>query len=159
MIKLYHGSNVNIDSIDLSKGHKGKDFGKGFYLSENIEQATAMAKLVTARIGDGVPTLNVFMFDDTVLGENTLKVKIFTSYSEEWAQFVLLNRQNKTDEQVHEYDIVYGPIVDDRVGYQIHNLMKGLRTMDEFVQALQYIHPTFQYFFGTERAIAYLKKV
>jgi hypothetical protein len=37
--------------------------------------------------------------------------------------------------------------------------MKGLRTMDEFVQALQYIHPTFQYFFGTERAIAYLKKV
>ena len=29
MIKLYHGSNVNIDSIDLSKGHKGKDFGKG----------------------------------------------------------------------------------------------------------------------------------
>jgi hypothetical protein len=34
MIKLYHGSNVNIDSIDLSKGHKGKDFGKGFYLSE-----------------------------------------------------------------------------------------------------------------------------
>jgi hypothetical protein len=28
MIKLYHGSNVNIDSIDLSKGHKGKDFGK-----------------------------------------------------------------------------------------------------------------------------------
>jgi hypothetical protein len=102
MIKLYHGSNVNIDSIDLSKGHKGKDFGKGFYLSENIEQATAMAKLVTARIGDGVPTLNVFMFDDTVLGENTLKVKIFTSYSEEWAQFVLLNRQNKTDEQVHE---------------------------------------------------------
>ena len=57
MIKLYHGSNVNIDSIDISKGHKGKDFGKGFYLSENIEQATAMAKLVTARIGDGVPTL------------------------------------------------------------------------------------------------------
>jgi hypothetical protein len=60
MINLYHGSNVSIEQIDLNKGHKGKDFGKGFYLSENIEQAVAMAKVVTAREGVGVPTLNIF---------------------------------------------------------------------------------------------------
>lgn len=30
---LYHGSNVPIDVIDLSKSRPGKDFGKGFYLS------------------------------------------------------------------------------------------------------------------------------
>ena len=51
MIKLYHGSNVKIEQIDLGRGHKGKDFGKGFYLSENVEQAAAMAKVVTAREG------------------------------------------------------------------------------------------------------------
>ena len=31
--------------------------------------------------------------------------------------------------------------------------------IDSIDLALQYIHPTFQYFFGTERALAYLKKV
>ena len=30
---LYHGSNVSIDAIDLSKSRPGKAFGKGFYLS------------------------------------------------------------------------------------------------------------------------------
>ena len=30
---LYHGSNVSIDAIDLSKSRTGKDFGTGFYLS------------------------------------------------------------------------------------------------------------------------------
>jgi hypothetical protein len=32
-MKLYHGSNVAIGIIDLSKSRPGKDFGKGFYLS------------------------------------------------------------------------------------------------------------------------------
>lgn len=30
---LYHGSNVEIVKIDLSKSMRGKDFGQGFYLS------------------------------------------------------------------------------------------------------------------------------
>ena len=36
---LYHGSNVAIDVIDLSKSRPGKDFGKGFYLSADRQQA------------------------------------------------------------------------------------------------------------------------
>ena len=40
---LYHGSNVEIDEIDLLKSKPNKDFGRGFYLSENSEQALEMA--------------------------------------------------------------------------------------------------------------------
>ena len=29
-MKLYHGSNTLIHSIDLTQGRPGKDFGKGF---------------------------------------------------------------------------------------------------------------------------------
>ena len=29
MLKLYHGSNVVIDKIDLCRSRKGKDFGEG----------------------------------------------------------------------------------------------------------------------------------
>ena len=33
MTRLYHGSNVVIEQIDLSRSKRGKDFGQGFYLS------------------------------------------------------------------------------------------------------------------------------
>ena len=33
MTRLYHGSNVVIEEIDLSRSKRGKDFGQGFYLS------------------------------------------------------------------------------------------------------------------------------
>ena len=41
---LYHGSNTSFDQIDLTKSLPNKDFGKGFYLSDNYEQAEEMAK-------------------------------------------------------------------------------------------------------------------
>lgn len=40
---LYHGTYTNFNIIDLSKSNKGKDFGKGFYLSDNYEQAHQLA--------------------------------------------------------------------------------------------------------------------
>ena len=36
---LYHGSTVEIQEVDLSLSKPNKDFGKGFYLSDNYEQA------------------------------------------------------------------------------------------------------------------------
>ena len=43
MTRLYHGSNVVIEQIDLSRSKRGKDFGQGFYLNLNPDQAKAMA--------------------------------------------------------------------------------------------------------------------
>ena len=36
---LYHGSNMFIDVVDLKKSKRAKDFGQGFYLSKESEQA------------------------------------------------------------------------------------------------------------------------
>ena len=36
---LYHGSYTAVESIDLTKCRAGKDFGKGFYLTNDYEQA------------------------------------------------------------------------------------------------------------------------
>lgn len=49
MTRLYHGSNVAIEQIDLSRSKRGKDFGQGFYLNANADQAMAMA-IRTARL-------------------------------------------------------------------------------------------------------------
>ena len=51
---LYHGSNIEIKQIDLSLSKPNKDFGKGFYLSGNFEQAFEMAKF-KASFFDGSP--------------------------------------------------------------------------------------------------------
>ena len=75
MLKLYHGSNVRIERIDLSVGHINKDFGKGFYLTTIKEQAEAMAKRKARLFIDAVPIVTEFIFDDSSLNDKELKVQ------------------------------------------------------------------------------------
>lgn len=112
---LYHGSNVAIDVIDLSKSRPGKDFGKGFYLSADRQQAIEMAESKVAFLG-GEPVVTEFEVNDNILTSSQLKVRTFESYTEEWAKFVYDNRENYSDTPIHDYDIIYGPIANDKVG-------------------------------------------
>ena len=57
---LYHCSNMDIVKIDLSKSKVGKDFGCGFYLSADKEQALELAERKTEQLGEGIPRLNVY---------------------------------------------------------------------------------------------------
>ena len=41
---LYHGSNTEIDAIDLGRCVPYKDFGRGFYLTSMPDQAEKMAR-------------------------------------------------------------------------------------------------------------------
>ena len=154
---LYHGSNVEIEEILLSKGRHGKDFGRGFYLSADYMQAVRMSENVVRREGRGTPVVTKFEFDETSL--DGFIVKRFEGYTEDWAKFVLSNRRNRSDEQTHQYDIVVGPIADDAVGVQMRQLSRGFITFDKFLESIKYTKPTIQYFFGTERAIKLLKKI
>ena len=43
MIRLYHGSNMKIEVPDLVHSKPFKDFGSGFYLSPDKQQAWDMA--------------------------------------------------------------------------------------------------------------------
>lgn len=45
-MKLFHGSDVVIEEIVLDKSKPFKDFGKGFYLSDDYDQAYEMANNV-----------------------------------------------------------------------------------------------------------------
>ncbi len=90
MLKLYHGSNVVIDEIDLSRSKRGKDFGCGFYLNPNKSQAMEMAVRTSQRMMEGEPVLNTYLFDDALLEEGSpLSVKVFPEYSVEWTEFIL----------------------------------------------------------------------
>lgn len=159
MIHLYHGSTVNIEQIDLAKSRPNKDFGRGFYLSADRNQAWRMGEFKALTEG-GKPILNTYIFDERLLTSDELRVLTFKGYTREWAEFIFLNRNSRYDNPAHDYDIVYGPIANDRVGVQIGKYEAGDITLNQFLENLKYIKGiTFQYYFGTERAISKLIKV
>lgn len=128
---LYHGSNTPVYTVDLSKSRTNKDFGRGFYLSEQREQAEKMARFKTQTEG-GALSITAFDFADSALQDGTLNVKVFAAYSEDWAKFVLENRKNGSLTQIHNFDIVYGPIANDKVGAQIRKFENGDIDFSEF---------------------------
>ena len=155
---LYHGTNVVFDGIDLTKSKPNKDFGQGFYLSREYTQAMDMAKIKVEQLESGTPTILTFEADENKM--LSLKVLRFDDYSEEWAKFILLNRNNASRQPAHDYDIVIGPIANDRVGVQLwkyENPSIDLPTLVHNLRNMKGI--TFQYFFGTERAIKILKRL
>lgn len=157
---LYHGSNVVIDVIDFGKSKPGKDFGLGFYLSADEKQAYEMAVKKSLLFG-GAPVVTRFEFDiDGALSDPSVNYKQFDKYCLEWGEFIKANRENKTKVQIHDYDIVYGPIANDTVGFQLRRLNAKIIDTPQFVKEIQRMGgETYQYFFGTEKSTQYLKKL
>jgi hypothetical protein len=157
---LYHGSNVEIVAIDFLKSKVGKDFGVGFYLSPDLVQAQVMAEKKSLLLG-GEPTVTYFEFDEeAAMADADILSLYYEHYCIEWGKFVYKNRHNKTREQLHVYDIVYGPIANDDIGMQLRRFDAELISWDQFVKELEHKGgETFQYFFGTERALKYLRKL
>lgn len=155
-MKLYHGSTIEISQIDLSKSKPNKDFGRAFYLSVDADQAMEMAQFKAA-FQDATPIVNVYEFDENELEQ--LRYKRFENYTKEWAHFVYDHRTEPNGQTLHDYDIVYGPIANDRVGAQITRFKQGYITFDEFLQRIKYIKGiTFQFAFCTQRAVDRLIK-
>lgn len=158
-MKLFHGSNVEIETIDLSKSRPYKDFGKAFYLSADEQQAWERAYAAMTMWG-GQPCVSSFLFDEQLITNGELKVLCFNDYSEEWADFVFANRSRKKPAFRHEYDIVFGPIANDRVGEQVALFKGGYITKERFLRKLKLMRGiTFQYAFCTELAISKLKRL
>ena len=155
---LYHGTNMAFSEIDLSRSKPNKDFGRGFYLSADYNQAMEMASTKVDQLGTGKPTVIEYEVDETHMGE--MRVLRFDSYSEEWAKFIILNRNNPALALAHDYDIVIGPIANDRVGVQLWRYETQIIDLPTLVHNLRYMKGiTIQYFFGTERAIKLLRRI
>ena len=155
---LFHGSNIKIDVIDLTKSKRYKDFGQAFYLSAEEEQARKMAIAKVVQFG-GEESVTSFAFNESCRSSNELQVKCFTEYSREWAEFVFNNRDENQD-FLHEYDIVYGPIADDYIGLQIRDFKRNNITFEQFLANIRYHKGvTFQYAFCTQKAIEQLVRL
>lgn len=154
---LYHGTNIDFDTINLTKSHKYKDFGQGFYLTDIRKQAEELASK-KSRLFGGYPVIQEYEFDEKFLENGELRVLKFDRPSEEWADFIFKNRNRETN-YIHDYDIVIGPIADDGVAYLLGLYDEGVITIGDLSKRLEYKNLNRQYFFGTEKSLKHLKRL
>lgn len=156
---LYHGTNQDIDSIDLTAGSRFKDFGQGFYLTPERETAERMAKKKASLFG-GIPTVISYEFNKESAISSKLSVKEFPQKATaEWIRFISNNRDRRSSHPVHKFDVVIGPIADDGVVLQLTNYQNHILTPEEAAARLQDRFLDQQYYFGTPGSLLLLKKI
>ena len=99
--------------------------------------------------------LNIYEIDKTDL--DALKVLWFDGPSDEWIDFVMRNRQDENF--VHDYDIVYGPVANDRVYIQFSLYEQGFISKQTLLQELKVYKLVDQMLFHTEQALKHLRFV
>jgi hypothetical protein len=157
-MKVYHGSYIRIDTIDLSKCNPRKDFGKGFYVTKIRHHAENWANV----IGENNNTNGVvteFEYSEDSFIENICKIKRFSGYSEEWLDFIVLNRDKKSPEPAHNYDIVEGPVANDKVQNTLRFYLKGKISKEKFLEMLTYHEETHQICFCTLNSLQAIERI
>ena len=155
-ITLYHGSDSIIESPEIRSPNRTLDFGKGFYLTSSEKQATdwVRRKINVESYSKGYVNLYKFLREDA---QKALLVKHFVRPSEEWLDFVMSNRRKADFE--HNYDIVIGPVANDRV-YTAFSLYEGgTISKDILIKELKTYRLVDQYLFHTPKSLEYLKFV
>lgn len=114
---LYHSSNVSVEVPDTQHSRDDLDFGKGFYLTTNKEQAINYALRFQRRMQEA--WLN---FYELSYNSKEWKEKIFYSYDKEWLTFISECRAGRDH---FDFDIVIGGIANDKV----------IRTLDRYFKA------------------------
>lgn len=165
-MRLYHGSNITIDSINLAMCRPYKDFGRGFYLTDIREQAEKMAIRVS-KIYGGSPVVNIFEIQDDFRKIESIKIKDFgAETTEEWAKFVMNNRSriftNVEDvlcNKDNKYDIVIGHVADDNMALLFRQYENKIIDFETLLKGMIYKKTSSQYSFHTEKSIKLLRKV
>ena len=152
-MKIYHGSIEKVEKpeIRISK-HRTLDYGYGFYTTTSYSQSRDWVKrrMDNANVQKGF--VNIYNFDEKAL--KYLKCLIFDSPTEKWVDFVMSNRTQKGFE--HEYDIVYGPVANDRVYASFALYEGGLIDKQTLISELKTYKLIDQYLFHSEKSLEFI---
>jgi len=114
---LYHGTNQKLGNIDFDKSRLRTDFGKGFYMSDKLGNAHDWA--VDKSTVSEIPTVMRYEIDNALFTDDRVSCLRFNNPTIEWLDFVRDNRRKMTEdkgsnEPRHSYDVVSGPIANDK---------------------------------------------
>lgn len=105
-VTLYHGSVYRVEKPKLLPLDSQKDFGQGFYLTTDRQQALNFAKNKMITLGKSAGYINQY-YIDSFDGLNILE---FESADINWLKFI---RKNQIMATTYNYDVVIGKIADD----------------------------------------------
>jgi len=157
-MKVFHGSYTAVNEVDLTKGRSNLDFGKGFYVTNIRSQAEYWAER-TGRFHKTSGIVSEFEFYENAFEHFELKVLRFSDYTEQWLDFVVLNRDPLSPIPAHDYDIVEGPVANDDVNDRIDDYLAGLVPKAEFLNELAHHRPTHQICLCTARSLQMIKAI
>lgn len=148
-MKLYHGSLEIVMRPVIRQMNRTLDYGRGFYTTTSEKQAEDWVKrrLKEAEATNGY--VNVYEFNERI--GLSLKNLMFDAPTEEWVDFVMHNRTERGF--THDYDIVYGPVANDRVYAAFALYEGGLLDKQYLIAELKTYKLVDQYLFHTEAAL------
>lgn len=145
---LYHGSPEIVVNPEIREPNRTLDYGAGFYLTSSFDQASDWIK---RKLRQGISSghVNVYKYNSAI--ESELKTISFESPTEEWLDFVMSNRMNRNFK--HDYDIVKGPVANDRVYASFSLYEAGLLSKRELINELKTYKLVNQILLHTHRAL------
>lgn len=150
-MKLYHGSLEVVSEPRIITPNRTLDYGRGFYTTTSYEQAE---QWVRRRKGTQhtVGYVNVYELADIL--PDDIKQLRFETPTEEWVDFVMRNRTEKGFE--HSFDIVYGPVANDRVYAAFALYESNLLDKEGLIRELRAYELVDQFLFHTEQSLQHL---
>lgn len=149
---LCHGSNVEVRRPRVLTTNRSLDFGAGFYTTSNLDQAKRWARLQAQRRRSGSALVSVYEINEAVF--ESLSLLRFERANAAWLDFVVENRKGLY--QGAPYDIVIGPVANDRTMSVINDYMNDQIDRETALILLKPQNLSDQYRFGTEKALRYL---
>ena len=158
-MKVYHGSHTKIEKIDLSLCRPYRDFGRGFYVTKFLRHAESWSINVSRRYKKTQAVVTEFEYCENAFTQSICKIKHFESYNAEWLDFVVMNRNKNNPIPIHDYDIVEGPVADDKIQNRIDIYLEGKISKSDFLEELKYHEETHQICFCTLNSLQTLDYV
>lgn len=153
-MKLYHGSLNKVDEPKIIIPTRTLDYGAGFYTTTSYDQAY---KWVERKLGneERIGYVNEYEWDDD--SKSNLNYLHYDEPNEEWVDFVHNNRTIAGFK--HDYDIVYGPVANDRVYAAFALYEQGFIDKQTLINELKAYKLVDQLLFHTENALQTLKYI
>jgi len=149
----YHGSDTVVDLPKILEPKRPLDFGGGFYVTTSQTQAKNWANKVSYRNNSNYKCVNRYDFD-LERAEKELEVIRFEKADERWLDFICANRSGK---YTGEYDIVIGPVADDKVYRVVVEYENGDLDRETALKNLKTEGLCNQILFHTEISLNYVK--
>lgn len=149
---IYHGSLEKVENPEIRLPNRTLDYGFGFYTTTSYKQAESWVKrrMEEKKVLKGF--INIYEFNEKAM--KSLNSLIFEVPTEEWVDFVMNNRTKRGFE--HTYDVVYGPVANDKVYAAFALYEGGLIDKHTLIKELKTYKLVDQYLFHTDRALKLL---